>query len=157
MSVTRTDAPVGTPSSVLISQLARGMRRRFEEAVASLGVRPRELHALQYLRERGPSAQQTLTELLGIDATNIVAVLNSLEDAGLIERRRDPSDRRRAIIALSPEGGQRLADLDRALCRIDDELLGTLTGAQRATLNDLLARAVGELTASCSKPSDDGC
>jgi hypothetical protein len=35
-------------------------------------VRPRELLALQHLRERGPSAQQTLVELLGVDATNLV-------------------------------------------------------------------------------------
>src|SRR5262249_20908817 len=52
--------------------------------------------------ERGPSAQQMLAELTGIDATNLVAVLNSLEDEGLIERRRDCAGRRRAIIALPP-------------------------------------------------------
>jgi len=43
-----------------------------------------------------------LAELTGIDATNLVAVLNSLEDEGLIERCRDRTGRRRAIIALSP-------------------------------------------------------
>ena len=72
---------------------------------------------MQHLRERGPSAQQTLVELLGIDATNLVAILNSLDDAGLIERRRDRTDRRRAIIALSPNGERLLANLDRALGR----------------------------------------
>jgi len=102
-------------SSLLIAQLARGTRRRIEEAVAPLGVRPRELVALQHLRERGPSAQQALVELLGVDATNLVAVLNGLEDAGLIQRRRDRADRRRAIIELSAKGEQVLAELDRAL------------------------------------------
>ena len=101
MSAIGSDARTSAASSVLISQLARGMRRRIEQAVEPLGLRPRELHALQHLRERGPSAQQTLAELLGIDATNLVAVLNRLEDAGLIERSRDRSDRRRAIIVLS--------------------------------------------------------
>jgi DNA-binding MarR family transcriptional regulator len=157
MSVTRSGVRTGAASSVLISQLARGMRRRIEQAVEPLGLRPRELHALQHLRERGPSAQQTLVELLGIDATNLIAILNRLEDAGLIERRRDRADRRRAIIALSKRGEQLLADLDRALYRIDDDLLATLTRSERDTLNALLARAVEHIAADCSQPADEGC
>src|SRR5215472_18076815 len=113
MSVT--GSRVQGASSMLIHQLARGTRRRVEQAIAPTGLRPTELLVLQHLRERGPSAQQTLTELIGIDATNLVAVLNTLEDAGLIDRRRDRADRRRAIIALSERGGQLLANLDRAL------------------------------------------
>ena len=157
MSGTRSDARASAASSVLISQLARGMRRRIEQAVEPLGLRPRELHALQHLRERGPSAQQTLVELLGIDATNLIAILNGLEDAGLIERRRDRADRRRAIIALSPQGDQLLADLDRALRRIDDDVLGTLTRSERATLNALLAQAVKHIAADCTQATDDAC
>lgn len=144
-------------SSVLISQLARGMRRRIEQAIEPLGLRPRELHALQHLRERGASAQQTLVELLGIDATNLVAILNSLDDAGLIERHRDRADRRRAIIELSPAGERRLADLDRALLEIDDEVFAALTVAERQTLNALLAQAVEHIATDCTQPPDGTC
>jgi MarR family transcriptional regulator, lower aerobic nicotinate degradation pathway regulator len=157
MGVTGSDARAAVASSLLIAQLARGTRRRIEEAVGPLGVRPRELLALQHLRERGPSAQQTLVELLGVDATNLVAVLNSLEDADLIERRRDRADRRRAIIELSTKGEQVLAELDRALRQIDDEVLAALTGSQRETLNRLLAKAVEQIHADCTQPSDEGC
>jgi DNA-binding MarR family transcriptional regulator len=157
MSVTGSDTRACAASSLLISQLARGTRRRIEQAVAPLGLRPRELLALQHLRERGPSAQQTLAELLGVDATNLVAVLNSLEDAGLIERRRDRADRRRAIIELSPAGERRLAELDRGLREIDDEILATLTSSERKTLNALLARAVEQIAPDCTKPTDEGC
>src|SRR5215470_1973553 len=104
MSTARREDAVRPASSVLVAQLARGTRRRIEQAVAPTGLRPRELLALQHLQERGPSAQQTLAELVGVDATNLVAVLNSLEDSGLIDRRRDRADRRRAIIALSVQG-----------------------------------------------------
>ncbi len=79
---------------------------------------------------------------LGIDATNLVAVLNRLEDAGLVERSRDRSDRRRAIIVLSKSGERLLADLDRALCDIDDEVFATLTNAERETLNFLIRPGV---------------
>jgi len=157
MGVTGSDAQVAVASSLLIAQLARGTRRRIEEAVVPLGVRPRELLALQHLRERGPSAQQTLVDLLGVDATNLVALLNSLEDADLIQRRRDRADRRRAIIELSTKGEHVLAELDRALRQIDDEVLSALTDSQRETLNSLLAKAVEHIHADCTQPSDEGC
>src|SRR6478735_3023594 len=149
MAATGSDAQTAAPSSLLIAQLARGTRRRIEEAVALL--------ALQHLRERGPSAQQMLVESLGIDATNLVGVLNSLEDADLIRRRRDRADRRRAIIELSTKGEQVLAKLDRALREIDDEMLATLTASQREALSGLLAQAVENIHADCAQPSDEGC
>jgi DNA-binding MarR family transcriptional regulator len=157
MSATGSHARTTAASSVLVSQLARGMRRRIERAVEPLGLRPRELHALAHLRERGPSAQQTLVELLGIDATNLIAILNSLEDAGLIDRRRDRADRRRAIIALSKQGGQLLADLDRALHQIDDEVFATLTSSERVALNTLLAQAVEHIAVDCEQSPVEGC
>ena len=133
------------------------MRRRIERAVAPTGLRPRELLVLEHLRERGPFPQTTLVELLGVDATNLVAVLNSLEDSGLIERRRDRSDRRRAIVELTPKGDQVLADLDRALCLVDDEVFAPLTSDERRTLNELLFRAVGHIGSDCGEPCAEGC
>jgi DNA-binding MarR family transcriptional regulator len=156
MSATGSE-PRTAASSVLISQLARGMRRRIEQAIEPLGLRPRELHALQHLRERGPSPQQTLVELLGIDATNLVAILNSLDSADLIERHRDQSDRRRAIIGLSPNGERLLAELDRALLEIDDEVFAPLTLTERQTLNALLAQAVEYIATDCTQPADGTC
>ena len=158
MNATRSTAKASTTSSVLIAQLARGMRRRIEQAVAPLGLRPRQLLALNQLRERGPSPQHTLVDLLGIDASNLVALLNELEDAGLIVRRRDRADRRRGIIELSEHGEQLLDDLARALQRIDDELLTTLTSDERATLNALLVRAAETgTTAGCTEVADESC
>jgi len=163
-NMTAREAPVeagaveaGTASSLLIAQLARGMRRRLEQAVASLGLRPRQLLALHQLHERGPSAQQVLGELLGLDPSNLVAVLNDLEDAGLIERRRDRSDRRRAIIELSPKGGRVLEDLDGALHRIDDEVLVMLSAEERARLNELLGRVAEHVPADCTQEGGEGC
>ena len=144
-------------SCLLISQLARGMRRSIEHAVAPIGLRPRELLALEHLRERGPSSQQTLVELVGVDATNLVAVLNGLEDAGLIERRRDRADRRRAIIELSEQGRKVLIDLDRVLRDVDDQILAPLTPAQRQTLHALLLQAVQHIASGCTRPVGEDC
>jgi DNA-binding MarR family transcriptional regulator len=70
-----------------------------------------------------------------------VALLNELEDAGLIVRSRDRVDRRRGIIGLSAEGERMLAAVDSALEAVDDEMLSTLSTEERATLNELLVRA----------------
>jgi MarR family transcriptional regulator, lower aerobic nicotinate degradation pathway regulator len=135
------DAPGAARSTVLITRLARAMRRRFELAVAPLGLRARHLVALTHLKDHGPSQQQTLIEALGLDASNLVALLNELEDAGLIVRRRDRADRRRGIIELSADGERMLIEVDRALEEVDDEVLAALSAEERTALNDLLARA----------------
>lgn len=144
-------------SSMLIALLARGTRRRIEQAIAPTGLRPTELLVLQHLRDRGPSPQQALADLIGIDATNLVAVLNSLEDQSLIERHRDRADRRRAIIALSGQGEQALADLDNSLLDIDDVILAALTGDERETLHDLLSKAARNIGPGCAAPPGQSC
>ena len=146
---------IGAACSLLIVQLVRGARRRIEEAVAPTGLRLNEVLVLVHLRERGPSAQQTLVELMCVDATNLVAVLNSLEDAGLIERHRDRSDRRRAIVALTAPGERLLADVDRAFHQVDNAILAGLAPTDRQTLNALLAEVVRHIAAGSPQPPDE--
>src|SRR5262245_18350051 len=155
--MTGTDTGQRARSSLLIAQLARGTRRRIEQAVAPIGLRPRELLALQHLSERGPSAQQALADMIGVDATIIIAILNSLEDAGLIQRSRDRADRRRAIITISRQGERLLADLDHALGQLDDEILAPLTPSERELLNTLLTKTVMHIGAECASAHDGGC
>jgi DNA-binding MarR family transcriptional regulator len=157
MNVTESGAQVASPATLLIAQIARGTRRRMEQAAAPTGLRSREWLALQHLREQGPAAQQALAGLIGIDATNLVAVLNGLEDRGLIERRRDRADRRRAIIALSPRGEKLLAGLDRALFGVDEEILASLSRAEREALHAILVKVVSNIAADCTHPADGGC
>ena len=144
-------------STVLITRLARTMRRRFERAVAPLGLRARHLVALTHLREHGPSPQQSLIDALDLDASNLVALLNELEDADLIVRRRDRADRRRGIIELSPDGERMLLAVDRALEAVDDEILAALSLEERATLNDLLARAGAAGPLECDREVAEEC
>jgi DNA-binding MarR family transcriptional regulator len=147
---------VGPACSLLILQVVRGGRRRIEEAVAPTGLRLNEVLALVHLRERGPSAQQALVDLMCVDATNLVAVLNRLEDAGLVERRRDRSDRRRAIVALTAPGERLLADLDRAFREVDDEILAGLAQTERETLSALLSDVAGHMAAGLQQSPVEG-
>jgi DNA-binding MarR family transcriptional regulator len=131
---------VPAQATVLIARLARVVRQRFEHALTPLGLRQRHVVALSYLRGHGPTAQQVLAERLCMDASSTVGLLNELEDEELVVRRRDRSDRRRALIQLSPKGERALRDVDRALQAVEEEILVGLDGGERELLHGLLAR-----------------
>jgi DNA-binding MarR family transcriptional regulator len=126
--------------TVLIARVARVQRQRFEQVLTPLGLRQRHVVALSYLRGHGPTAQQQLAEQLRMDASSLVCLLNELEDAELILRQRDRSDRRRAVIMLSAQGESTLAEVDRAVQVVEDELLAGLDNSERGLLHGLLAR-----------------
>src|SRR5258705_12015722 len=92
----------------LIEHLARVGRRAFEISMLPGGLRPRHLMGLKLLSEHGPAGQQGVADALCLDPSNVVVLLNELEERGLITRRRDPADRRRHIVELSSLGEDEL-------------------------------------------------
>jgi DNA-binding MarR family transcriptional regulator len=133
-------------SMVLLTRLAKVVYRRSSEEL--LGMRLRHFVTLSYVRDRGCVPQQQMCEMLTIDANNLVLLLNELEDAGHIRRRRDADDRRRHIVELTPSGRAALERAERAQESIEKDVLAGLSPAERATLHDLLRRAL----AACSQP-----
>ncbi|MER7457288.1 MarR family winged helix-turn-helix transcriptional regulator [Micromonospora sp. NPDC126480] len=130
-------------SGALLEYLARRMRLRSESVLAPLGLRPRHLVALTVLRDSGGSSQQALAGTLEMDGTNVVGLLNDLEAAGLVERRRSPQDRRRHVVELTTVGAKRLNEAECALASAEDEVLGALAPGEREIFYDLLRRAAG--------------
>lgn len=145
---------VDCQSLPLLDHLAR-VGRRAAEASTPGGLRPRHLHALNILSERGPLSQQSLGEVLSLDPSNVVGLLNELEERGLITRRRDPTDRRRHIVDLSPTGEAAIADAYIRLRLVEDDLLAALSPEERATLFHLLVRAAGTESPPCSPPDEE--
>jgi DNA-binding MarR family transcriptional regulator len=117
------------------------MRLCAEAALEPLGLRPRHLVALTVLRDHAGSTQQSLSAALQIDRTNLVGLLNELESAGLLERRRTSEDRRRHTVHLTALGSERLAEAESALTAAEDKVLGGLDEAQRESLYLLLQQA----------------
>ena len=146
---TRIKAPADQRLLPLIEHLARVGRRTFEATLEPGGLRPRHLIALNLLSERGPASQQALADSLSLDPSNVVGLLNELEERGLITRRRDSGDRRRHIVELSARGQEELCDAYDRQRRVDDDLLSPLSAQERATLYELLVRAVGAKTPPC--------
>jgi DNA-binding MarR family transcriptional regulator len=135
-----TQAPSVAGSMNLLTRLSRVIYRR---AVPELiGIKIKEFVALVYLRESGRATQQKLAETMMMDANNCVILLNGLEDEGLIARTRDPEDRRRHIVQITPKGHKALAKAERELETLEDEVLGNLDHSERDKLRDLLAKAL---------------
>jgi DNA-binding MarR family transcriptional regulator len=130
----------------LLDYLARVGRRTAEASMAPGSLRPRHLIALKLLHEHGSVSQQALAETLSLDPSNVVGLLNDLEERGLITRRRDPADRRRHIVEVSSLGKEELDLANARLSCVEDELLSALSAEERSTLYELLVRAVGVAT-----------
>jgi DNA-binding MarR family transcriptional regulator len=128
-------------SAALIDHLARRNRAGSEAALAPLGLRPRHLLALTVLRDHGPTGQQAMAQTLRIDRTNLVGLLNELEEGGLLARTRDAADRRRHLVDLTDAGRARLGEADAVLQCVEDQVLGGLDAAERAQLYHLLRQA----------------
>jgi len=135
-------------TAALLTHVGRVNRQTAVQALAPFGLRPHHLVALTVLEEHGEQTQGNLAGAVKIDPTNLVGLLNELESAGLLLRRRDPADRRRHIVGLTDEGHATLADVRRALADAEDRLLAPLDAAEREQLSTLLQRVTAGFVAA---------
>jgi DNA-binding MarR family transcriptional regulator len=129
-----------TSSMMLLPRLAKQVMRR--SSPETLGIDLRLLLALSYLGDHDGAPQQELVDALCMDAKNVVLLLNELEDRGHLVRRRDAEDRRRHRVFITPVGQETLERASRAQEQIEDDVLRALDASERATLCELLLRAV---------------
>jgi DNA-binding MarR family transcriptional regulator len=125
-------------SGPLLELIARRIRAEAESEIETFNLRPRHVIALTLLQLVGEQSQSDLGEALRVDRTNLVGLLNDLEGAELIERRRSSEDRRRHTVSLTAAGIRRLAELELALADAEQRVLGVLDSDQQATLHALL-------------------
>ena len=125
--------------TLLLIKLGRITMHRFTEALEPFGIRPRHVAALIELRDRGELTQQTLCGQLHLDPTNLVAILNELEQRGYATRRRDPEDRRRHLVEVSKKGIAVIDKVSEVMDGVEDDLLDGFEPAERQQLETLLA------------------
>jgi len=130
----------GTGLITLLTRVSKALHKRTPEAV--LGMKWRDSQALGYLLKHEGVTQQELGDAMLMDDNTIVLLLNELEAAGFSVRRRDPGDRRRHIVEITPAGRRAIERAEKAQEGIEDELLGDLSQEERATLTSLLNRVM---------------
>jgi DNA-binding MarR family transcriptional regulator len=141
--------PLGL-SGPLLELIARRMRTEAESTIETFNLRPRHVVALTLLQLLGEQSQSDLGEALRVDRTNMVGLLNDLEAAELIERRRSSQDRRRHTVSLTTTGSRQLAELEHALTCAEQRVLAALDSDQQATLRELLEQ-IAATGAECSE------
>jgi DNA-binding MarR family transcriptional regulator len=122
----------------LLKRLGMGIKEAYREAFEAAGASPFHYSVLAVLEESPRETQATIADSLGYDRSWLVGLLDELEEKGLIERRRDPADRRRHVVTLLPAGKRQLAELRAVSKDVEDKFLASLEPEQRAKLHELL-------------------
>ncbi|WP_089157978.1 MarR family winged helix-turn-helix transcriptional regulator [Micromonospora sp. NBS 11-29] len=127
-----------------ILHLAAAVRHQQDQGIAALGLTPATARALHELDPDRPLPARDLAEQLGCDRSNVTGLTDRLEQAGLVQRRTDPVDRRQKTLVVTDRGRQ-VRDQVRQVMS-DSRLLDGLSTPELTALRDLLR-----------KTSDGGC
>lgn len=126
----------------------------FHAAIADrLGIGVTDVKCYSILRQTGPITAGELGERVGLTTGAITGVIDRLEHAGLVQRARDPRDRRRVVLELlsNPEHEQALNHLYAPLGRAIMELVSSYSAAERATIGDFMTKATAVLEAETTQ------
>src|SRR4051794_20282408 len=140
----RIEEPVAdrAPRSVgfLISQLGFFSSRRFTEALAPLGIDPRDFLLMRFVAAADGQTQQALADRLQIPPSRMVALVDGLEEQGLLERRPDPDDRRVRRLFLTRSGRSVLEKAGKIAIDYETQLCAGINCKEREQLIDLLQK-----------------
>lgn len=123
---------------LLLALLGHEAMRRLRAAHTAHNLKPRQFQILGLLHDHGGLAQRELMQTMGVDPSILVTLLNPLEADGLVARGRDPDDRRRHLVTLTPAGERHLVSASRAQKNAEDALFASLDDDQREQLACLL-------------------
>ena len=143
-------------STFLLKRLGFAAKDRSMKAYEQTGLHPYHYAIMLVLEEGSSDTQGSIADALGYDRGQLVGLLDELEEQKLVERRRDPADRRRHLVRLTPEGTRALGRL-RALTReVEDQFLDSLSEEERADLHRLLLRLAEKHEPRCA-PVGEAC
>jgi DNA-binding MarR family transcriptional regulator len=136
--------PPRVPSELLASggflfaKLGLMLKTKALGAFEEVGFEAHQYSLLALLGEGDRETQATIADVLGVDRSQLVGILDDLEEKGLVERRRDPQDRRRHVVSLTADGRRQLVKLRDVIRRVENEFFAPLDPASREALYDAL-------------------
>lgn len=137
-------------SGFLMVRLAMGFKARAIAELEEAGYSQYHYSVLAVLGAQVRKTQSVIAESLGLDPSQLVGILDALEQRGLIERQRDPEDRRRHVVSLTARGRTQLVRLRERIDRLEDELFTPLDTKSRKTFHELLLRLVAYHDPQCA-------
>lgn len=127
-------------AAFLLAQLGAHAASRFAARVSELGVVPSDVGLLRMITMDPGRSQQSLAEELGVVPSRVVALIDGLERKNLIERRRNPADRRNYALHVTEEGARVMAEMPRVGAAHEADLLAALDEGEREVLAGLLRK-----------------
>ncbi|EJL24429.1 MarR family winged helix-turn-helix transcriptional regulator [Novosphingobium sp. AP12] len=130
----------------VLGQVSRLMRRAFDERAREIGVTRPQWQVLGVLRRYEGIRQAGLAEILEVEPITAGRMIDRMQDAGLVERRADPSDRRAWNLHLTRRGDEMIERLQPLAIETSEEALAGVSDADKAQLLATLETILGNLT-----------
>jgi DNA-binding MarR family transcriptional regulator len=130
------------PFGALLHRLSLRLHEELERALKPLGFAPQHYFVLFSVWRYGARSQLALGDCAAINRTTMVSLLDDLERLGLVQRQRDPTDRRAYLIHLTDQGA---AALEQAMVlhrQAEARCLQPLSQEEQQLLRDLITRLV---------------
>lgn len=132
----------------LLIDVSRHMRRAFQRQLEGSSLTQAQARALIYVSRHEGVRQVELAELLEVQPITLARLLDQLAEAGLVERRPDPADRRAYQVYLTPDAAPHLAAIEQvtaairadALRELDEQQVATVMHALRTMRDNLASR-----------------
>lgn len=124
--------------SFLLSQVGIHAARRFAERLAEIDLQPPQFRVLNVVDAAEGQSQQAIAEAIQAPPSRMVALVDELEERGLVERRPHPRDRRVRALHLTPEGRRVLATGREIAMEHEQDLVRGMSAADRKRLIGLL-------------------
>jgi DNA-binding MarR family transcriptional regulator len=125
---------------IVMGRLGFEIKRHAIEQLEAAGSSLYDYSVLALLAEGASETQASIADTLKLDRSQLVGLLDHLEEGSLIERRRDPNDRRRHTVSLTPAGKAQLGRLRAVVKQVEDHFLAPLDAESRQVLYQLLFR-----------------
>ncbi|MDP1961529.1 MAG: MarR family transcriptional regulator [Reyranella sp.] len=136
--------PLGDSFGYLLRRAQVAVFQRFFDLFAEFDIRPAQYSVLTVI-ERNPGLSQTrLADALGIKKTNLVAIIDTLEERGLARRRPTENDRRSHALFLTPKGTVLIGRLHQRDAALDQGLSRLMNGNERQRFCDVLRQVASE-------------
>jgi DNA-binding MarR family transcriptional regulator len=131
-------------SAFLLAAVGAHAAARFAARVSALGLTPPQVGLLGLIAASPGQSQQALAGVLGMPPSRLVGLVDALADRGLVERRRNPADRRLHALHITEAGEAMRTEIAGVGQAHDDALCRSLDEGERETLRALLSRIAAD-------------
>ena len=141
-------------SGYLLARLGLAFKAQATARAEESGFELYDYSLLAILGEGARETQATIADALMVDPSRLVALLDSLEQRGMVVRQRDPLDRRRHVVSITDAGRTELARIRAIVRQLEEEFFAPLDAASREALHPLLVQLAVQNDPRCC-PLDD--